>query len=49
MEQEMKQKIDCETCLWAQRSGGCMRWGCEYIDKHEAYEAWKEKHEKEEQ
>ena len=32
---------DCDKCLWATRSGGCASWSCEFIDKHEAYVAWK--------
>lgn len=31
---------DCDKCIWATRSGGCASWNCEYVDKHEAYEAW---------
>ena len=41
------EKNDCDKCLWATRSGECVKWNCECVDKREAYEAWKEKHEKE--
>lgn len=34
----------CDECLWATRSGGCSQWDCEFIDKTEAFEAWREKH-----
>ena len=34
---------NCDKCLWATRSGGCASWSCEYVNKREAYEAWKEK------
>ena len=36
----------CDECLWATRSGGCSQWDCEFIDKTEAFEAWREKHER---
>lgn len=38
----------CDKCIWSTRSGGCSSWNCNFVDKHEAYEAWQEKHEKEE-
>lgn len=37
---------NCNSCLWSTRSGDCRRWRCEFVDKQEAYEAWKEKKEK---
>lgn len=35
-------EYDCNTCIWARRDGECAAWECEYVDKDEAYEAWKE-------
>lgn len=32
---------NCDKCLWATRSGGCASWSCEYVNKREAFEAWK--------
>ena len=34
---------DCNHCLWATRDFGCASWDCKYVNKQEAYEAWKEK------
>ena len=38
---------DCNACIWATRDGGCASWECEYVNKREAYNAWKEKQENE--
>ncbi len=35
---------DCNKCIFATRDGGCTSWDCEFIDKQEAYEAWKAIH-----
>lgn len=32
---------NCDTCVWATRSGGCASWTCVYIPMKEAAEAWK--------
>jgi len=32
---------DCNRCLWATRDGGCASFDCEFVDKNEAYTAWK--------
>ena len=39
---------DCKTCAYSSPFGGandngCTAWGCEYINKNEAIQAWKEK------
>ena len=43
---------DCKTCVWSSpwegESNGCVTWSCEYINKREAAEAWKELHKREE-
>lgn len=36
---------DCENCVYARPYGGendnrCSAWSCEYINRHEAIEAW---------
>ena len=40
---------DCSTCAYAQPFGGkydsrCSAWSCDYINRKEAIEAWKEKY-----
>ena len=35
---------DCNHCLWATRDGGCASWNCEYVNKQDAYEAWRDAH-----
>lgn len=37
----MKKDRDCDKCIWSTRSGGCSSWDCVFVDKHEAFEAWK--------
>ena len=27
--------VDCDTCVWATRSGGCVAWACNYLGKTE--------------
>lgn len=43
---------DCKTCVWSSpwegEGNGCTTWDCEYINKREAAEAWREKHKSEE-
>ena len=43
---------DCKTCVWSSpwegESNGCVTWSCEYINKREAAEAWRELHKREE-
>ena len=35
---------DCKSCLFNSYShGGCCSWDCEYINRREAAEAWREK------
>ena len=34
---------DCDNCVRCGRNG-CTSWGCEYINRKEAIEAWKEKY-----
>ena len=34
---------DCDNCVRCGRNG-CTAWGCEYINRKEAIEAWKEKY-----
>ena len=41
---------DCRTCVHSNFHGednGCDSWECEYINKKEAIEAWKEKYQSE--
>ena len=33
--------IDCNKCIFATRDGGCASWECKFVDKEEAYKAWK--------
>ena len=35
-------KRNCDNCIFAQRSGGCVSWNCEPIPIREAEKAWKE-------
>lgn len=35
-------KRNCDNCIFAQRSGGCVSWDCEPIPIREAERAWKE-------
>ena len=37
---------DCDNCARCGRDG-CKSWDCDYINRKEAIEAWKEKHGKE--
>lgn len=37
----VKKDRDCDKCIWSTRSGGCSSWDCVFVDKHEAFEAWK--------
>ena len=30
---------DCKTCVYS-TPDGCSAWSCEYINRHEAIEAW---------
>ena len=32
---------DCNNCIWSSRDGNCSSWECEFVDKREAYNAWK--------
>ena len=34
-------KRDCDNCIFAQRSGGCVAWECEPIPIKEAVRVWK--------
>jgi len=34
-------KRNCDNCIFAQRSGGCVSWNCEPIPIREAAKAWK--------
>ena len=43
----MESECSCHTCIWSTRDGGCSSWDCEFVDKREAYKAWKEKQENE--
>lgn len=36
-------KADCNNCIWSSRDGSCSSWDCEFVDKREAYKAWKER------
>lgn len=39
---------NCKTCLWnSMFHHGCCSWDCDYINRKEAAEAWREKHSKE--
>lgn len=38
-------KRNCDNCIFAQRSGGCVSWDCEPIPIREAEKAWREKQE----
>ena len=38
---------NCDNCIFAQRSGGCVAWNCEPIPIREAEKAWKEAKESE--
>ena len=38
---------DCDNCIYATRSGGCVSWNCEPIPIREAEKAWKEARERE--
>ena len=39
---------NCDNCIFAQRSGGCVSWDCEPIPIREAEKAWKEAKERSE-
>ena len=43
----MESERNCNACIWSTRDGGCSSWDCEFVDKMEAYKAWKEKQENE--
>jgi len=38
-------KRNCDNCIFAQRSGGCVSWNCEPIPIREAAAAWKREQE----
>ena len=40
-------KRNCDNCIYATRSGGCVAWNCEPIPIREAEKAWKEARERE--
>ena len=36
---------DCKSCIFSSYlHGGCCSWDCEYINRREAAEAWREKY-----
>lgn len=35
---------DCENCVRNTPRKGCTAWDCDYINREEAIEAWKEKY-----
>ena len=39
----MESERNCNACIWSTRDGGCSSWDCEFVDKREAYKAWKER------